>query len=158
MRLCAFVPASGYFYATRIKGIKLKLFKKIKEFKEGLERTKKLDEWFHVSFDERAIYWKVDPPGKKSWTEQVGWSHIKCVCFKANDLYESDEILLFTDIRPESYVIPTEAEGGETILPELIDRKLYDAGLAIKAASLTEGMLCYPDLEEYAAKGKTETE
>ena len=78
--------------------------------------------------------------------------------FKANDLYESDEILLFTDIRPESYVIPTEAEGGETILPELIDRKLYDAGLAIKAASLTEGMLCYPDLEEYAAKGKTETE
>jgi hypothetical protein len=67
--------------------------------------------------------------GKKSWTDQIGWNHIKCVCFKANDLYESDEILIFTDIRPESYVIPTEADDGETVLPELIHRKLYDAEL-----------------------------
>jgi hypothetical protein len=55
-------------------------------------------------------------------------------------------------------VIPTEANDGETILSELIDRKPYDAELAIKAAGLTEGMHCYPDLEEYAAKNITENE
>ena len=85
---------------------------------------------------------------------QVAWDHIECVCFKATDIFESDEILLFTDIRPESCVIPTEAEGGETILSELIDRKLYDAELAILAAGLTEGMLCHPDFKIYTAKKK----
>ena len=61
---------------------------------------------------------------------------------------------MFTGIRPEDHVIPTEADGGETILPELIDRKLYDAELAILAAGLTEGMLCHPDFKTYAAPKK----
>ncbi len=130
----------------------MKLFKKIIK---SFQRTKKLSEWFHVRFDEHGIYWQVEPPGKQSWTDQVAWDHIECVCFKATDIFESDEILLFTDIRPESYVIPTEADGGETILSELIDRKLYDAELAILAAGLTEGMLCHPDFKTYAAQKKT---
>ena len=130
----------------------MKLFKKIIK---SFQRTKKLSEWFHVRFDEHGIYWQVEPPGKQSWTDQVGWDHIECICFKATDIFESDEILLFTDIRPESYVIPTEADGGETILSELIDRKLYDAELAILAAGLTEGMLCHPDFKTYAAQKKT---
>ena len=129
----------------------MKLFKKIKK---SFQRTKKLSEWFHVRFDEQGIYWQVEPPGEPSWTEQVAWDHIECVCFKATDIFESDEILLFTGIRPEGHVIPTEADGGETILPELIDRKLYDAELAILAAGLTEGMLCHPDFKTYAAQKK----
>jgi len=68
--------------------------------------------WFHVSFDEQTVYLNVNPPGGKEWKVQFHWKNVIRVCFKSEDLWMSDEIYIFISKRPESYVIPTEADGG----------------------------------------------
>ena len=61
--------------------------------------------------------------------------------------HAQDEIYIFTSLRPESFVIPAAARGGVDLIGELVGRKLFDGDLAIKAASVTEGLFCWPPLE-----------
>jgi hypothetical protein len=106
-----------------------------------------LSHWFHVRFDEHRVYRNVSPPGKPAWSDQFAWSDVVRVCFEAGDFLESDSLYIFTRQRPESYVIPMEAEGGQALLDEIIRRKLFPAELAIRAATATEGLFCWPEGE-----------
>jgi hypothetical protein len=110
-------------------------------------RPKPLDQWFFVTFDDQAIHVRAQPPGRTAWSQDVAWDSIIRICFKAEDLYVSDGIYIFTRERPESYVIPTEALGGAELWSEILRRKLFDARLAIEAAGSTGGLYCWPPEE-----------
>jgi len=56
-------------------------------------------------------------------------------------------LYLFTNERPESYLTPTTAEGGDALWDEIIRRGPFDAGLAIEAASATDRLFCWPAVE-----------
>jgi len=99
-----------------------------------------LHEWFFVTFDDRVVRMRVEPPDREPWDAEFTWASVVRVCFVAEDLYASDEIYVFTTQRPESYSIPTEAHGGADLWSEILRRKLFDAELAIEAAP-TEGRL-----------------
>ena len=103
--------------------------------------TPALSEWFRVSFDEAGITMEASAPGSAAWREHIEWARITIVCFKTGDFTESDEIYIFTDERPESYLIPTEASGGLDLWNEIIRRGLFDAEMAIEAAASPAGML-----------------
>lgn len=103
-------------------------------------------EWFKVTFDDTAIYLNVTPPGRDGWQARIEWSGIVRICFKSGDFPESDEVYIFTDERPESRLIPTDASGGYELWQEILRRKLFDAELAIRAATSPGGELfCDPD-------------
>lgn len=104
-----------------------------------------LADWFKTSFDDRWITLDVCPPGNDPWQARIEWARIIRVCFKTGDLLESDDIYIFTDERPESYLIPTEAAGGLDLWNEMVRRGLFDAELAIRAASSTGELFCDPD-------------
>ena len=104
-----------------------------------------LSEWFQITFDASAIKLDVHPPGSDAWSASIAWNSIVRVCFKAADLFESDEIYIFTKERPESYLIPMEAGGGFALWEEILSRKLFDAGVAIKAATATDEIFCWPE-------------
>ncbi|MBI4780821.1 MAG: HEAT repeat domain-containing protein [Oscillatoriophycideae cyanobacterium NC_groundwater_1537_Pr4_S-0.65um_50_18] len=106
--------------------------------------TAPLREWYFVGFDDRAIALQVCPPNGIAWEKTIAWERIIQVCFKTGDWMESDEIYLFTDERPESYVIPTEAEGGRALWSEILARQLFDAEMAIQAATTTHELFCSP--------------
>lgn len=103
-----------------------------------------LETWYHVSFDKKKIYRDVSPPNEKAWKDELLWEDITQICFKPSDLLSSDEIYIFTIKRPESYLIPTEADGGSNLWGEIIERGFFDAELAIEAAHATEGVYCWP--------------
>jgi hypothetical protein len=103
-----------------------------------------LREWYSVGFDDSAIALQVSPPNEIPWEETIAWERIIQVCFKTGDWMESDEIYLFTDEQPESYVIPTEAEGGHALWSEIVARKWFDAEMAIQAATTTHELFCSP--------------
>ena len=107
-----------------------------------------LDEWFLTRFDSDFISLEVSPPGRSAWTAQIEWKRINRICFKAGDLYNPDEIYIFTDERPESYLIPTEANGGNILWEEILRRNLFDAETAIAAATSTNKLFCCPAIEE----------
>lgn len=103
--------------------------------------------WYHVRFDESGITRDVRPPQQSAWQDAIAWPDIIRVCYMTKDFYESDEIYIFTRQRPESYLIPTEADGGQALFQELIRRRLFDAELAIKAMSTTDELFCWPEIE-----------
>lgn len=103
-----------------------------------------LRDWFQVTFDESRIYISAEPPGRDSWSQDFPWASIERICFKAEGPYASDGIYLFTSERPESYVIPTEADGGTKLWEEVLRRGLFDSELAIEAASSVAGMFTWP--------------
>lgn len=105
--------------------------------------TPALPEWFSARFDDAAIFLDVRPPGGAVWQAQIDWARIIRVCFRAGDLFESDEIYIFTDERPESYLVPIEAGGGQALRAELITRGLFDAELAIQAATAANELFCW---------------
>lgn len=72
----------------------------------------KLCEWCTVEWDDERIYQKVSPPGRDEWQDNFKWGDIIRVCFEANDFTMSDDLILFTSQRPESYRILIEAKGG----------------------------------------------
>ena len=75
----------------------------------------------------------------------IRWDQIIRICFLSGDLFQSDELYVFTDQRPESYAIPLDGKGGLELWNEIITRGLFDAELAIRAASSTSGdLLCWP--------------
>jgi hypothetical protein len=107
-------------------------------------RLKPLNEWFFVTFDDTAVYMRAEPPGKPAWSQEFAWDSVIRVCFKAEDMFVSDGIYIFTTERPESYVIPTEAQGGGELWSEILRRDLFDATLAIEAAQSEGGLYCWP--------------
>ena len=103
-------------------------------------------EWFHVTFDDELIRVHLDAPGQEEIRESISWSEIIRVCFKTGDFMSPDEIYIFINSRPESYLIPSVAEGGADLWGEIINRGLFDAELAIKAAtSPADELFCWPE-------------
>src|SRR5215472_3344372 len=96
--------------------------------------------WFVVTSDDEAIYLSVSAPQRQPWQATIPWASVTRVCFAAEDWDLSDGLYLFTDLRPESWVVPVEADGGTQLLDELIRRGLFDASLAIRAAQAVSGM------------------
>ena len=107
-------------------------------------RPTPLDEWFFVTFDDHTVRLHVEPPGRQAWAAAFTWASIVRICFEAADWCASDSIYVFTSQRPQSYVIPTEAHGGNEFWNEIIRRKLFDASLAIDAATTEGRLFCWP--------------
>jgi hypothetical protein len=124
----------------------MSVFSKVRAFL-ARGRPKPLHEWFSVTFDEQAVHMRADPPGKPPWSQSFRWDSVVRICFKAEDMFVPDGIYVFTNERPESYVIPTEAQGGGELWSEILRRKLFDAALAIDAARSTGGLYCWPSTE-----------
>ena len=106
-----------------------------------------LEEWFHVSFDKERIYWDVRPPSKEAWDDKLEWEDVIRVCFKPGSVFQPDEFYIFSHERPESYVVPLEADGGLELWNEIVERGLFSASLAIKVMSKTTGLYCWPNKE-----------
>ena len=104
-----------------------------------------LSDWYHVYFDANYVFRDVNPPNGENWNDKLLWKDINRVCFKPGDLFSSDELYIFTNIRPESYLIPLEADGGSQLWNEIIERELFSAKLAIKAATSNDGIYCWPE-------------
>ncbi len=104
-----------------------------------------LSDWYTVTFDNTHAHRDVRPPGGEAWADAFAFADVERVCLKTGDFLDPDELYVFVRGRPESYLIPTEAEGGTELLGELIRRGLFDAHLAIEAAMSTEEELfCWP--------------
>ncbi|MGO9116738.1 MAG: hypothetical protein ACLQPD_03905 [Desulfomonilaceae bacterium] len=103
-----------------------------------------VSQWFTVEWNDDIVELDVRPPGSNPWTAQFRWSDIECVCLMVEDYICSDGLYIFTSLRPESWVVPTEAKGGRDFLYELIRRELFDAELAARAATATGGLFCWP--------------
>jgi hypothetical protein len=107
-------------------------------------QPERLETWFFVSFDAVTVRIRAGPPGQEPWAQEFPWSSIVRVCFQAEDFEVSDGVYVFTSLRPESFVIPTEANGGSEFWGEVLRRKLFDAELATQAASATNQLFCWP--------------
>ena len=103
--------------------------------------------WYQVRFDDDLVYRAAQPPGGEAWTDNLAWADIERVCFEVEDFTGADGLYLFTRQRPESYAIPMFAAGAPELLQELIRRGLFDAQLAIDAASAEAGLFCWPEGE-----------
>ena len=121
------------------------MFSKIANWFKSRKESRKLENWFSVHWDEEYIYRAVSPPGEEAWNDSFKWADIERICFEATDYMYSDDIYIFTTERPESYVIPIEAKGGSALWDLILSKKLFDAELAIKAATSTEGTYCWPE-------------
>jgi len=129
----------------QMRALTVIMIKRFVGWLKARDESKKLENWFSVSWDTEYIYRNVAPPGKQPWSDKFRWSDIERICFDATDYMYSDDIYFFTSERPESYVIPTEAKGGEELWSLVLEKGLFDADLAIKAATSPEGMFCWPD-------------
>jgi hypothetical protein len=103
-----------------------------------------LREWFRVRWDEESVHLAVAPPGRAAWAASFTWASVTRVCFTAEEVGVSDSLYVFTAERAESYAVPIEAEGGAAFWAEILRRGLFDAELAITAASSGEGTYCWP--------------
>ncbi|CAK0751898.1 conserved hypothetical protein [Gammaproteobacteria bacterium] len=103
-----------------------------------------LQDWYHVRLDIAGILLDVSPPNQGAWQAKIPWEDIIRVCFSAEDVLSSDAWYIFTRSRPESYAVPVEADGGDALLDEFLMRKLFNAELAIRAASAVDEVLCWP--------------
>ena len=109
---------------------------------------KRLENWFKVSSNDETILIDATPPGRDKWSAEIKWSEIERVCYGTTDFLYSDEIFLFVKGRKESYHIPIDADGGIDLWNGIIDRKLFDAELAIKVATADIGRVyCWPPIE-----------
>ena len=60
----------------------------------------------------------------------------------------SDGIYIFTTQRPESFVVPTEAQGGAELWGRIVGRGLFPEDLMVRAATSPGGeLLCWPPVE-----------
>ncbi|HEX9034696.1 MAG TPA: hypothetical protein VF834_22860 [Streptosporangiaceae bacterium] len=100
--------------------------------------------WFYITMSDEAISLSVSAPGRPPWQAAIPWNSITRVCFAAEGPFDSDGLHIFTDLRPASWAVPVEAEGGADLLNELVRRGLFDAGLAITAALASSGLFCWP--------------
>jgi len=123
------------------------MIKMITNWFRARKESKKLENWFKVSWDDEFIYRSVSPPGKESWDDKFRWDEIERICFEATDYLYSDDLYFFTTERPESYVIPTEAKGGTQLWDLVLKKGLFDPELAVKAATSVEGTFCTPSID-----------
>jgi hypothetical protein len=101
--------------------------------------------WFEVDYDADTITISRRKLLFLKSVTVISWSRIIRICFLAGDHIKFDEVYIFTDARPESYVIPMDSFGGLQLWGEIIERGLFDAELAIEAASaLSDELLCWP--------------
>lgn len=108
--------------------------------------ARQIEDWFHVTFDEDLIHIHIDIPEREEVRESLSWSEIIRVCFKTGEFMHPDEIYIFIKSRPESFLIPSDADGGTLLWGEIIDRGLFDAELAIEAAtSPPDELFCWPE-------------
>lgn len=107
-----------------------------------------LAEWFHVRWNDEGVELDVAPPGSDSWQAAFTWASVTRVCFQAEGPDVSDGVYVFVCDRPESYAIPTEADGGAGFWGEIVSRGLFDPGLAVEAASSAGGLFCWPRIDE----------
>jgi hypothetical protein len=100
--------------------------------------------WFCVTMSDDAISLSVIAAGRPAWRTAIPWDSIIRVCFAAEGPFDSDGIYIFTDLRPESWAVPVEADGGADLLSELMRRGLFNEELAIKAAQALSDLFCWP--------------
>lgn len=113
-----------------------------------------LGQWFFVTFDGEKVSIRAAPRGREPWEQEFSWSSVERICFKDEGPWASDGIYVFISLRPESYVIPTEASGGTEFLNELITPNFFPAEVAIKAAGSTDGgYYCWPPIEGQRGMG-----
>lgn len=117
-------------------------------FSSSYRESLKLENWFVVTWDDEFVYRHVSPPTGEGYEDKFRWVDIKRVCFEATSPYESDNLYIFTNQRPESYVIPLEAKNGEPFWMLVIDKGYFDEKLSVQAMLTPEGMFCYPSLDE----------
>jgi hypothetical protein len=105
----------------------------------------RLSEWYEVSYDKTYVYRNVNPPKDgEAWDDKFRWEDIIIICFNRGDYMITDEIYIFTNQREESYVIPTECEGGAEFWGEIVRRELFDPQLAIDVAiGKTDDLVCW---------------
>lgn len=126
----------------------MSIFNKVKAWIKS-RKPAPLDKWFCVTYDETKVLINAAPPGRNAWEETFTWSSIVRVCFKDEGPYQSDGIYVFTTQRPESYVVPTEASGGDAFFGALVGKGFFPAELMGKAITSTNGgVYCWPALEE----------
>ena len=126
------------------------LLNRLRRFR-ARRRPGPLDQWFHVRFDDDGVELDVEPPGGEAWSARFPWSSIERIVFKAEDLRTSDGIYVFTSLRPESFVVPTEADGGGALWAEILRRRLFDVELTIEASASMEGTFVWPPIEDRGA-------
>ncbi|MFX1368290.1 MAG: hypothetical protein ACFFAY_06820 [Promethearchaeota archaeon] len=98
-----------------------------------------------MRFDDEFIEIHVHPPGGDEHRAKIRWDEIIRICFKPADFLDSDEVLIFDQRQKNSYLIPIDADGGFALWDEILRRGLFDAELAIRLASLTNGDYhCWP--------------
>jgi hypothetical protein len=102
-------------------------------------------DWFQVRFDAAGIYRSAQPPGAGAWADHVRWADIIRVCLEVEDFISTEALYIFTRERPESYAVPMQADGGPELLQALIEHGLFDAQMAIEAASAEAGLFCWPE-------------
>jgi hypothetical protein len=115
-----------------------------KFFNFGGQGSSELSEWYEVGFGEEQIWRDVRPPGKPAFQDRVYWKDIIRVVFEASDLGQSDCIFIYSNLRPESYAIPADAQGADHLWNEIVDRGLFDPDLAVEAALSSGGFYCWP--------------
>ena len=103
-----------------------------------------LADWYHVRFDEKALYRDVAPAGRAPWTDAFDWADVIRVCFMAGDGLTSDDLYVFTSKREESYLIPTDADGGSALIGELMRRGLFPPELMLEAVKTEGKLFCWP--------------
>jgi hypothetical protein len=106
-----------------------------------------LDGWFRVTCDPDSVHFDVAPPGGSPWQASFPWSSVVRVCLKTEGFDLSDGVYVLTSLRPESFVFPIEAHGAGELWNEIIRRGLFDAEIAIRAASTTDRLFCWPETD-----------
>ena len=107
--------------------------------------------WFVVTTDDQSFSLSVSAPGRQPWRAVIPWGSVVRVCFEAQ-WPASDSLYVFTSLRAESWVVPTEAEGGEQLLNELLRRGLFAASLAVRALKAQHGLFYWLPIEEPGAE------
>jgi hypothetical protein len=100
-------------------------------------------DWFHIELRDDVVHIHVAPPGSESWSAAFALADIERVVFEAGSTLTSDTLYVFVRGRDASYTIPTMAVGGSAFFGALMDRGLFDAQLAIRAATADEGELFF---------------
>jgi hypothetical protein len=113
-----------------------------------------LNEWFFVTFDNERVTLRANPPGRDSWDQSFTWSSITRVCFKDEGPYASDGLYIFTSERAESFVVPTEAHGGDEFFGALAGRGFFPPEVMASAVrSVDGGLYCWPPEQAAAQDG-----
>lgn len=104
-----------------------------------------LSAWFQVQVNQSEVSVSAQPPGRDQWHQTFLWEDVVRIIFEGNGGLSSDGVYVFTSKRPESYVIPTEAKGGDAFVEELIRRGYFASEKFRDALLKPRGMYCWPE-------------